>query len=78
MTSFFGVKLLKCHFGKKKFQFKKCPKKRRHFEKKKKKEKDKERRRRREDTGEGQVADEAAGLHGLRLPFEGVRRLPAK
>jgi hypothetical protein len=46
---------------------------------KKKKEKEKERRRRRrEDTGEGQVAGEAAGLRGSRLPFGGVRRLPAK
>jgi hypothetical protein len=29
-------------------------------------------------TGEGQVAGEAAGLRGSRLPFGGVWRLPAK
>jgi hypothetical protein len=39
MTSFFGVKLLKCPFGRKKIQFKKCPQKRRRFEKKKKRKK---------------------------------------
>jgi hypothetical protein len=45
----------------------------------KRKKKEKERRRRRcEDTGEGQVAGETAGLRGSRLPFGGVRRLPAK
>jgi hypothetical protein len=48
------------------------------LKRKKKKKKKKERRRRREDTGEGQVAGEAAGLRGSRLPFGGVRRLPAK
>jgi hypothetical protein len=75
-TSFFGIKLLKCPFGKK-INLKNAPKNDVVL-KRKKKGKKKERRRRREDTSEGQVASEAAGLHGSRLLFGGVRRLPAK
>jgi hypothetical protein len=65
----------------KKNQFKKCPQKRRRFEKKKKKKKRKRKKKKTrgvEDTGEGQVSGETAGLRGSRLPFGGVQRLPAK